>query len=265
MSIKTWKQAVIERGGDPDGVLLRESGGPLQDWDEIATKAAEDAPERLTQAYVISDSTVDRHGDTVNVDGWNLKNYQDVVLWSHQADIAPIGKALRTYKYGQQLRSVAMFTSDEENAFGAQIARLVKAGFIPSASVGFIGLEGELSDDEDRNKSYWYPIDYKAQELLEWSPVNVGSNRSAVTLGLQLEAQEDKSEIMRLVDWALQQDNTPEELVEWCKGFYDSGVIYSTPATEEKINAPAITVQEIPIEMPQPIELGKLAQEILNG
>jgi hypothetical protein len=263
-----FQDALIKRGSSADEVQRSVRGGLITEWDEIATKAADEVTdeERTILAYIISDDTVDRHGDTASMDGWELQHYKNVVLWSHKADIAPIAKALRTYRYGE-LRSVAAFTTDEENAFGASIGRLAKAGFIPQASVGFLGVEGKMAEDEERLERYWYPIDYTKQELMEWSPVNIGSNRNAVVLGLQQEAnKETDGTIMRLVDWALQQSNVPEELVEFCKDFYDSGVIYSVPSqdTEEKNSGSAIESAPQPIERQQPVDLGKIAQEIFN-
>ena len=264
---KSWKDALVQRGDDPSAVQRSVRGLVLSEFDSEAKAAAEsETEERIILPYVISDNTVDRHGDTVDVDGWDLQHYRQVVLWSHQSDIAPVAKALRTYKYNQQLRSVAAFTTAEENAFGASIGRLAKAGFIPQASVGFLGLEGSMSEDKDRQERYWHPIDYSKQELMEWSPVNIGSNRSAVVLGLQSEAVSDKKGIMKLVDWALQQKNVPEELVKFCTEFYASDIFYSMPSDNaEKISVPAIETAIPSIERAQVVDLGKYAQEILNG
>ena len=57
---------------------------------------AADEPERREISFVLSNASVDREGDSIAVEGWNLDPYRQnpCVLFSHQHDILPIGKAL---------------------------------------------------------------------------------------------------------------------------------------------------------------------------
>ena len=56
----------------------------------ISIKAVGDS----TIRFIISDGSVDRDRDTINVQGWNLTNFvkNPVVLWAHQHHSVPIGK-----------------------------------------------------------------------------------------------------------------------------------------------------------------------------
>lgn len=155
-------------------------------------KAASEAGQ-IVKTHVISDSTLDRHSDTVNVDGWDLKSYTGVVLLNHghigfagvRETTLPIARSVKQWRYAGQLKSTAIFTSPDIYEFGHTVGKLVDAGFLPGASVGFIPHEWERNkerEEETGRRSY----DFKSQELVEYSIVQVGSNRNAlVEEGLQ--------------------------------------------------------------------------------
>ena len=50
-----------------------------------------------TYSFIGSDETIDRDGEVIKVDGWNLTPYRKnpVVMWGHRHDIPAIGKAKR--------------------------------------------------------------------------------------------------------------------------------------------------------------------------
>lgn len=135
--------------------------------------------ERIVVPYTISDSGVDRHNDSINVKGWVLEDYNGVVLWAHNHNLPAIGSAIKVWTYGEKLKALKSFTNEEENPFGAQIARMVAAGFIKDASVGMKPIEYKVAEDRDDGESWFPPIDYEKQALLESSVVNVGANPRA--------------------------------------------------------------------------------------
>ena len=55
---------------------------------------------RCTYLFTGSDETIDRDGEIIKVDGWQLANYKKnpVILWGHNHSIPAIGKAERVYK-----------------------------------------------------------------------------------------------------------------------------------------------------------------------
>lgn len=122
---------------------------------------------------VASTATVDRHGEVVSVDGWNLENFKKtpVILWSHDHTKMAIGKATKIWVEGFGDAAKLMFsgvwqTVTEE---GKAAAQLVADGILNAFSVGFMPTEMVGNT-------------YTEQELLEISLVNVPANPDAVRL-----------------------------------------------------------------------------------
>jgi hypothetical protein len=63
--------------------------------------------------FVISTDAVDRMGDTIAVDGWQLANYRKnpVVLWAHDSYMHPIAKASNIRIEDGQLKARAQFVA----------------------------------------------------------------------------------------------------------------------------------------------------------
>lgn len=148
-------------------------------------KEAENEEDGFTLNFKISDAAVDSEGDTISTKGWDLKRYKKnpIVLFAHDGDQPPVGKAsnleVRASKGDQDaLFSNVTFTSRDLFPFGNMIGRMVKAGFLRAASVGFIPKQGEFA--EERAEDFWMPFDFLKQELLEWSVVPVPANPNAL-------------------------------------------------------------------------------------
>lgn len=150
-------------------------------------KASSDLNDREVK-FIISSAAIDRHDDTIRVSGWDLKNYKKnpVVLWGHKQDLPPIGKARKVYKEGKGedalLKAITTFlpedfAEDNHVKFANMIYKMVMEGFLNSTSVGFRPLELELPEDENRG---FYAVDFKKQELLEYSVVPVPANPEAI-------------------------------------------------------------------------------------
>lgn len=132
---------------------------------EIVEKAKGDG----TFTAVASTETVDRHGESIDVSGWNLKNFKKnpVLLWAHDHTIPAIGKATRIWISDGKLMFKGIWQGATEMGRAAQA--LVDGGFVNSFSVGFMPFE------MDGNT-------YTKQELLEISLVNVPANPEAMML-----------------------------------------------------------------------------------
>ncbi len=143
--------------------------------------------ERMLQA-VISTGAVDRGGDTVNPNGWKLKEFKKsgVILWSHNSSLPPIAKPVETWisrKGKKQLLGTAQFTPEDMDhplgkGFGHTIYRMYVEGFMKAVSAGFRSKKWDWSDDKGREGG----IDFKEQELFEWSPVPVPANQEALAV-----------------------------------------------------------------------------------
>lgn len=118
-----------------------------------------------TFKMVISTSSVDRHGESVDQKGWQLENYQvnPIVLWSHDSWAMPIGVTDKIYVEGEKLIAEGRFAPAEVNPLAQQVRRAYELGIMNMASVGFIPHEQEGNT-------------YTKCELLEWSFVPVPAN-----------------------------------------------------------------------------------------
>lgn len=129
----------------------------------------------IIEAVVGSSNVLDRQGEIIDQEGWDLKNFtkNPVILWGHnvRADRPPIGKALRVWKDGENKGKKLMFKVqfDLQDSFAAEIYRKVKDGFVNTVSVGFMPMERE------DNK-------YTKAELLELSFVPVPANPEAIVV-----------------------------------------------------------------------------------
>lgn len=147
---------------------------------EVTKSSEEDG---VVEAVVASSSILDRQGDIIEQDGWELKNYKKnpVILWGHNVreERPPIGKAEKVWIEGDGKKAQLMFKAkfDMADAFAADIYRKVKEGFLNMVSVGFLPLDweqmkGEANDPFGGNR-------FTKQELLEISFVPVPANPQA--------------------------------------------------------------------------------------
>jgi HK97 family phage prohead protease len=126
-----------------------------------------------TFTAVASTARVDRHGEIVSPEGWDLESFKKnpVLLWSHDHTIPAIGKATKIWVEGIGAQAKLMFSGVWQTVTdeGKAAAQLVADGILNSFSVGF------LPTDMVGNK-------YTEQELLEISLVNVPANPDAMML-----------------------------------------------------------------------------------
>lgn len=149
-----------------------------------------------------STASVDRYGDIVNQETWQLDNFKNnpVILWNHNAHFAEpapaIGKATRVEVKNGVLEFDIDF--DMDDPFAELIFNKYKKGILNAFSVGFI--PHERASDSDGHTILLN------NELLELSAVNVPANAEALnqmkTLGFNSyenfesyldETQEDKA------------------------------------------------------------------------
>jgi len=150
---------------------------------EVEVKDATDESSR-TLLFTISTANVDRMGDTIALDGWELDNFRKnpVVLWAHDATSPPVAKAPRVWIEGTKLRAEAEFVPADNPAvgrFAEGIFQLYKGGFMSATSVGFSPKRYAFADRKDGS----WGIDFMQQELLEYSAVPVPANADALIEG----------------------------------------------------------------------------------
>lgn len=126
---------------------------------------------------VISTPAVDRQGESVDQNLWDLESYlkNPVVLWAHDYGSLPIGVATNLEKQvvdGQAaLVAEGKFAPEEANPFAQQVRRLYDAGILRATSVGFIPSSMRMDGKSE-----------SGNELLEFSFVPVPANAEALSL-----------------------------------------------------------------------------------
>lgn len=159
-----------------DGPLALAKGIPVS----VKEVEGEDSSVR---EFIYSTANVDRDNDTINVNGWELANYNrmGVFLWAHDKSLPPIAKPLATWVQDDTLRGRVKFTPQDMPhpygvGFGHTVGRMFDEGFMRAVSVGFKPMEFEANEEREG----YMPIDFTRQELLEVSAVPVPSNPEAL-------------------------------------------------------------------------------------
>lgn len=150
----------------------------------------EQAKETRTIDFVISDASKDRHRTVLNMDGWDLDpfNRNGIVGYQHNLygdmcnapnpdDVIAAGRA---FVDGNLLIGRTTFEDRDLNEVADKVFRKVLLGTLKSTSVGFNPLEdGTYGEGEEArgaaNETYYFG----KRELLEYSVVNIPSNRNA--------------------------------------------------------------------------------------
>jgi len=183
--------------------------------------------ERRIVDFVISTDAVDRMGDTVSVEGWDLKAYKKnpVVLFGHDHRSPPIAKSLSvevtdTGKNKSRLALVsrAEFMSQDISPFAFSIFQMYVEGFMKATSVGFIPKEFEFAADQDKRP---FGIDFHKQELIEYSAVPVPANPEAL-----VDARSKGIDTLPMVKWA-------EQVLDEYEAHEGSGLVLPRKTVEQ--------------------------------
>lgn len=140
----------------------------------LYTKALIDKADNGEVTAIASTATVDRQGEIVEVDGWDLKDFKKnpIILWGHDHSQLPLGTATKTWieGSGKSAKLMIKIAFQEVTELGRAVKQLVADNVLKTLSVGFQPLDGE----DNR---------YTKQRLLEVSVVNVPANADAMMLG----------------------------------------------------------------------------------
>ena len=125
---------------------------------------------------IASTADVDRDGEVIDPQGWDLDNYMKnpIILWAHNYTDLPIGVAEKIEKSETGLIIKGKFASKEANPKAEQVRRLYEEGIQKAVSVGFIPRERDGNNDRLITKA----------ELLELSFVPVPANPNALALAV---------------------------------------------------------------------------------
>jgi HK97 family phage prohead protease len=151
-----------------------------------------------TVRVIASSGAVDREGESLDPNGWDLTNFlkNPVLLWSHDAFSLPIGKVSKVWIENGILMADTQF-AEEESDFAAEVARMVRGGYLNAVSVGFLPKDVDHSTGQVRS-----------QELLELSYVNIPANQEAL---VQSRAFKSFAKAEEIAKRSKQADEKPKE------------------------------------------------------
>lgn len=146
--------------------------------------SVKDKEKGILRGVIGSDETIDRYGEIVDSNTWQLEHYNDnpILLWAHNLsfgeDRPSIGKSIRTWVENKQLKFDLQFDMADEFAAGIYRKYTPDNGgpFLRMFSVGFIPHVIEQMHDDENPK---LRAVLKNNELLELSAVPVPANPNA--------------------------------------------------------------------------------------
>jgi HK97 family phage prohead protease len=167
-----------------EAAINREKSPAYHKAMDIQVRQVGDHAERVLE-FIASTAQVDRYGDIIEVEGWELGNWLKVpvILYGHDYGGFPIGQGVSAIK--DPLRGLviqAKFATAQENPEADIAYRLALGGYIRAVSVGFMDLEREPILDNEGNRTGWR---FKRAELLEVSLVAVPANPGALIVPVQ--------------------------------------------------------------------------------
>jgi len=152
--------------------------------DKSVELAQGDVGENIT-VFVASKQIVDRDGDVIYIDGMDTTTYlskNPLFLWSHQADLLPLGRVIGLEKTFDS-EGVPILKATVEwwkSNIAQEIKEMYQQGFLSSVSIRFLAIEyEERKDNENERRTGW---DITKSELLEISAVTVPANSEAVIM-----------------------------------------------------------------------------------
>jgi len=127
--------------------------------------------------FIASTADMDRDGEVIDVEGWDLKNFKKnpVIMYAHDYHSLPIGKATKIGVRDGKLVNNVEFPPEGTYEFADIVERLVNTGYLKAESVGFVPKKWEDGDGEKSPRRT-----YTKQELLEISIVPIPSNPRAI-------------------------------------------------------------------------------------
>src|SRR6478736_2738991 len=110
----------------------------------VLRKAPKDIVTETPLEHVVSTADVDRHGDTIDVGGWDVKEFESnpVCLFNHSPDFV-LGRWSKPRVVSGQLRAHLELAPQGTSQRIDEVSTLIRAGIIRTTSVGFIPLESE--------------------------------------------------------------------------------------------------------------------------
>jgi HK97 family phage prohead protease len=149
------------------------------------------ATEAGAPEYILSDESLDRHGDQILVSGWDCREFRknSICLFNHNPQ-HPIGRWTDVRVEGGALKGTLELAPEGTSPRIDEIRRLVQAQVLRATSVGF-----RVIQSRPRGKGLPGLI-FEKQSLLECSLVSVPSNPNCVQIARSLGISADTRAIV---------------------------------------------------------------------
>lgn len=149
---------------------------------EIKTSGLIEKASKLSEGeveFVVSTNAWDSHGERINVDGINVKDFMKnpVVLWGHDGFSLPIAKASKVWKDGGKLMAKAKFYLKDD--FARKVYEYIVDGYLNAVSIG--GMVEEWADDG---------LTINKMTMKEFSVVSVPANPEALATAKSLDGEQ---------------------------------------------------------------------------
>lgn len=143
--------------------------------------------------FILSDESVDRMGDMIMSDGWDVNNFKNnpIALFNHNPNFI-VGSWKNIRVDDKKLRAKLVLAPAGTSRRIDEIRALVDAGILKATSVGFKPVDYELLD----KKNPFSGAKFTRQELVETSLVSVPANANALAVAKSLNLS---SEVMDMV------------------------------------------------------------------
>ena len=150
---------------------LSEGGALVYKQFTVETEPLADRRVRFT----ITTSDPDRERDIVKSSGVVTTAYEKnpIVLFAHDYRSLPVGRAVKLERTDAKIIGTVEFATADLNPMAEQVFRMVKAGFLNAASIGFRPLIYNYNEDRKG-------IDFESVELLEFSIVPIPAHPAAL-------------------------------------------------------------------------------------
>lgn len=173
-----------------DRLVRRElSDGRTVELVETTVEVAAFDPEKRTVEVLASDATLDRYGDRIEVEGWQLEQYANnpVVQINHSYAVQDNVGTATVRKTPQGLRASITLNADDPAA--EMVSTKLRNRSVRAVSVGFLPREWELIRDEQGKATGG--IRFVKSELLEISFVAVPANANALVISNSLDPERE--------------------------------------------------------------------------
>lgn len=137
---------------------------------------------------VITDSSVDKSKEVIDADGVDFSAFKKnpLVPFNHAWFLPPVGKSIWQKKRNQQWIAKTLYIDRPDNHpkekewIPDTVWHMVKSGFMPAKSVGFLPIEARQPTTEERLNGVDAEIIFSKIKIFEYSVVTVGCNNNAI-------------------------------------------------------------------------------------